>query len=244
MLGETQIVASAECRVPSEAKPYERSYEKLNGEDQARGSVFGGPRVLVALHRGSSWIGKLIEWQTRSHYSHAALVFAGPGEELEHTADRNRPARLCEVVESREFHGVRITDGIVREPHTAVDLFSVPLLTTDQTSRLREFAHQHIGKPYDYLSVARFISRRSESIHSKEKWFCSEFVFAAFQAAGLGPSRTGLLRDTEAWEVSPGLLSKSPLLHPEGTLPAACVGEAGDRGIQIPHVWQEPALSK
>jgi hypothetical protein len=178
------------------------------------------PSVLIALHRGSSWIGKLIEWQTRSHYSHAALVFIAPGEEMEHTADRNRPARLCEVVESREFHGVRVTEGIIREPDTAVDLFSVSgpdgPMSQDQTSRLREFAHQHIGKPYDYLSVARFISRRSESIHSKEKWFCSEFVFAAFQAAGLN-----LLRDTEAWEVSPGLLSKSPLLHPEGSLQTA-----------------------
>jgi hypothetical protein len=110
--------------------------------------------------------------------------------------------------------------GIMREPGTAVDLFSVSVpdgpMSQDQTSRLREFAHQHIGKPYDYLSVARFISRRSESIHSKEKWFCSEFVFAAFQAAGLN-----LLRDTEAWEVSPGLLSKSPLLHPEGSLQTA-----------------------
>jgi hypothetical protein len=87
------------------------------------------PSVLIALHRGSSWIGKLIEWQTRSHYSHAALVFIAPGEEMEHNADRNRPARLCEVVESREFHGVRVTEGIIREPDTAVDLFSVPLLT-------------------------------------------------------------------------------------------------------------------
>jgi hypothetical protein len=108
---------------------------------------------------------------------------------------------------------------------------------------LREFAHQHIGKPYDYLSVARFISRRSESIHSKEKWFCSEFVFAAFQAAGLN-----LLRDTEAWEVSPGLLSKSPLLKAEGTLPAECVSSAvkalRDPGVQIQSLWQEPAFSK
>jgi uncharacterized protein YycO len=184
--------------------------------------------VLAALHRGGSWIGKLIEWQTRSHYSHAALVF--PSREF--APSNPEVLEGCEVVESREFHGVRVTDGIVREPGTAVDLFRVAA-TDRQAFEVREFARRQIGKPYDYTMVARFISRRGESIHSKQNWFCSELVFAAFLHAGLA-----LLRDTAPWEVSPGLLSKSPFLSYAGTLLPEI--EPARNGKQIPWLVREP----
>ena len=92
-----------------------------------------------------------------------------------------------------------------------VDLFTVPALVTVQQAALA-FAQAQLGKPYDYTMVARFISRRTESIRTKDKWFCSELVFAAFLHAGLP-----LLRDTQPWEVSPELLSKSPYLIEAGT---------------------------
>lgn len=53
--------------------------------------------------------------------------------------------------------------------------------------------------------VARFVTRRQADRESAGKWFCSELVFAAFQAAGID-----LLARTEAWEVSPGLLLRIP----------------------------------
>jgi uncharacterized protein YycO len=149
------------------------------------------PTVIVALHRSAGWIGRLIRWQTRSDYSHASILFYGLG-----------------VIESREFHGVRRLPALEAGPGEVIDTFSVTLTPT-QAAEIRDFALRQVGKPYDYTMVARFITRRQESRSTSGKWFCSELVFAAFQKAGVS-----LLRDTQPWEVSPGLLAKSPLLQP------------------------------
>jgi len=55
--------------------------------------------------------------------------------------------------------------------------------------------------------VARFVSRRQASRASRGKWFCSELAFAAARKGGVH-----LLKNVEPWEVSPGGLSRSPLL--------------------------------
>lgn len=149
-------------------------------------------RVIVALYRGSSAISRLIRWQTRSEYSHAALLF-----------DDNF------FVESREFIGVRGLVGLQRSKGETVDLFTVENLLPDQVEAIRTFALQQLGKAYDYTMVARFVSRRQASRATAEKWFCSELVFAAFAHAGVH-----LLRATEPWEVSPGLLARAPALRP------------------------------
>lgn len=147
--------------------------------------------LTICLHRGSSLIGKLIRWQTRSEYSHASMVL---------------PDGL--FVEAREGIGVRALPRLTKAAGETVDMFSISITET-QASEIAAFAKEQLGKPYDYAMVARFVSRRHESRSSRGKWFCSELVFAACKQAGVN-----LLRATDPWEVSPGMLARSPLLVP------------------------------
>lgn len=151
-------------------------------------------RVFIALHRGPGLIGTLIRWQTRSPYSHASIVL-----------------RQAAVIESREGIGVRWLSKLQPAAGEQIDLFAVEL-TIDQANKLEAFLLAQLGKRYDWSSVLRFVSRRQASRRSREVWFCSELVFAAFQHVGIN-----LLARTEPWEVSPGLLSRSPLITPVRT---------------------------
>jgi uncharacterized protein YycO len=149
--------------------------------------------LRIGLHRSEGWISKAIKWQTRSDYSHASLVL--PDD------------TVLESIQGRGVvHGRKVESCV-----ECVDLFAVKALTRVHNDALA-FAISQLGKPYDYTMVARFVTRRTESTRTKEKWFCSELVFAAFLHAGLP-----LLRDTQPWEVSPELLSKSPYLVEAGT---------------------------
>lgn len=194
--------------------------------------------VYVALFRDASGaVGKLIRWQTRSRYSHAALVFDRSAiRAIDPTCSLFLSAREWKAqhelthqlltIEAREFRGVRLTAGIVTTPETNVDLFEVcpakclsPVGPVPDCSaaashhqgeafrKVWQWAKGELSKEYDYTMVARFISRRQASRTESDKWFCSELVFAALRKAGIE-----LLRDVEPWAVSPGLLAKSPLL--------------------------------
>lgn len=146
--------------------------------------------ITISLHRGNALISKLIQWQTRSEYSHAGIVLPDG----------------C-FIESREGAGVReFQTGLVGNKGEAVDLFHV-MVSEDQALLLSRFLRSQLGKPYDWTMVARFVTRQHEARASSGKWFCSELVFAAFLEANVE-----LLRDTHPWEVSPGLLARSPLL--------------------------------
>lgn len=149
--------------------------------------------MIIALHRGRGFIGKAIQWQTRSVYSHASVLVS------EATA-----------IEAREFIGVRcVLANMLAQPGERVDFFTVAGLTEAQAAIAGEFLWAQVGKSYDYTMVARFISRRQADRKQAGKWFCSELVFAALAKAGVE-----LLARVEPWEVSPGLLARSPLLIP------------------------------
>jgi uncharacterized protein YycO len=142
----------------------------------------------VLLFRAGGPIGKLIGWQTRSPYSHAALLDTDG----------------ITIIEAMQGHGVR------RRPLTLADLkhcdvFDVANLTADGWERALQFAHAEVGSGYDYRSIFRFLTRRAAG--SDTRWFCSELVFAALQEA-----RVNLLERTHAWAVAPGHLAWSPLL--------------------------------
>jgi len=149
--------------------------------------------VRIGLHRSSGLVSSLIKWQSRSDYSHASLILADDT-----------------VLESMQGKGV-VNNRTVTSCGEVVDIFTIPALAHVHRDALA-FATQQLGKPYDYTMVARFLTRRPEARKSSGKWFCSELVFASLAQAGLL-----LLRDTEAWEVSPELLSKSPYLIEAGT---------------------------
>jgi len=143
------------------------------------------PRVL--LFRGKGVISSLIRWQTRSIYSHAAILTAPD-----------------ELIESWQGSGVQ--RRTVKQVDLAdVDQFEVDGMNDTMWAVAIAFMTKELGCGYDYASIAAFVTRRNAG--SPTRWFCSELVFAAIAAAGVQ-----LFRDTQAWEVSPGMLSKSPKL--------------------------------
>jgi len=145
--------------------------------------------IEVRLYRGRGPIAKLIQWQTRSPYSHAAILING------------------EMIDAREGYGCRLR--VENDEDRAADRFVLykPLRGAAQTM-MYKFLLKQVDKDYDYTMVARFISRRQATRSTSQKWFCSELVFAAFQQAGIN-----LLERVDPWAVSPGLLSMSPLLR-------------------------------
>lgn len=154
-------------------------------------------RITINLHRGTSLIGRLIRWQTRSPYSHASLILPGGI-----------------FIESREGIGVQCrflaetTAAVPGAPGETIEQYTLAA-TPGQATAIARFAKAQVGKPYDYTMVARFVSRRGPSRRQSGKWFCSELVYAALAHGGID-----LLRATAPWEVSPGLLAKSPHLQP------------------------------
>ena len=146
-------------------------------------------RPCIMLLRGTSLLSRLIQWQTRSPYSHAAIV---------------TPSGT--VIESVEGKGVREVPIEHAYKHAVYDLFDVSGLSDDQWSDALEWARSKIGSRYDYRGVLRFVSRRPAELN--DKYFCSEFVFAAMLHAGLL-----LLERIPAHNVSPAILSYSPSLR-------------------------------
>lgn len=145
-------------------------------------------RCRVLLFRGRGLISAAIRWQTRSEYSHAALLMPDG-----------------RILESWQGAGVRvkeITDW------TDVDRFTVPALTDTGWGKVLDFAWAQIGSGYDYTGVLRFVSRRKSP--ENNRWFCSELVFAALVQTGLP-----ILARIDAAEVSPALLALSPHLYKE-----------------------------
>lgn len=174
--------------------------------------------MLVALHRGRGFIAKAIQWQTRSVYSHASVIFEESGV----------------VIEAREFKGVRsiLWDEVVASGET-VDVFRVKGLVPEAEEAVWEFLQAQLGKPYDYTMVARFITREQAAREESGKWFCSELVFAAFAQAGVK-----LLERIEPWAVSPGMLRLSTRLEGVGGEPQNTqntqTGRSGEQKRNVP----------
>jgi uncharacterized protein YycO len=148
--------------------------------------------LRFGFHVGVGIISSAIRWQTRSlrdgvKYSHISVV-AEDGTLLEAHEGARRVIQQRRLEEVRQFE--------------RVDTAHILL---DRTGRDRawQFLWSQLGKPYDYLMVLRFLSRRGKSKGTEGRWFCSELAYAACQAAGVP-----LFGRTEAWEVSPGMFSR------------------------------------
>lgn len=139
----------------------------------------------ILLFRGRGLISRLIRWQTRSVYSHAAIM-----------------TRAGTIIEAWHRGGVREKN---LSDYRDIDFFVVPDMSPEQWDRAIAFARGQLGKRYDYLGVIRFVTRRRHL--SSRRMFCSELVFAALAAAGVG-----LLKRIPAPKVSPAMLALSPLL--------------------------------
>ena len=145
--------------------------------------------IRIALYRGTSIISRLIQWQTRSVYSHAAALLDDDS-----------------VIEAWHCGGVSHVPTLQSNhtPDTPVDIFIVRS-TLGQQEIYERFLKRQVGEKYDFQAVFRFLSRVPAS--KNNKWFCSELVAAALNSAGLPP----LARIYPA-EVSPKLLSLSQKL--------------------------------
>jgi uncharacterized protein YycO len=141
-------------------------------------------------------ISKLIEWETRSKYSHAAIV--------------QSDGSVIESVEGVGVHRLSRLPDVT--PPDRIDLFEVRgpygALTDGQIGHVEAFLGQQLGLPYDWPDLLGFITRDGNN-EARGAWFCSELVFAAIEAGGVT-----LLRDIPPFQVSPGTLSLSPYLIP------------------------------
>lgn len=142
-------------------------------------------RCRVLLFRGRGVISALVRWQTRSVYSHCAIQLPD--------------GRILESWQGSGVQVRRLADW------AGVERFRVAGITATQWGRAVSFAEAQVGAGYDYISVLRFVSRRHAPDNGR--WFCSELVAAALQVAGVQ-----LLARVDPAEVSPAMLSWSPLL--------------------------------
>ena len=147
---------------------------------------------MIALYRGRSWTSRLIRWINWSDYSHAAW--------------------MCEdgaVIEAWSRGGVRYnaTAGMLHTPGTVIDIYGIPDLDPARRELIEGWLLRQCGKGYDWHGVIHFLLRKPERPEDRERWFCSELVFAACAANGVE-----LLNRVPAWKVSPGMLMLSPRL--------------------------------
>jgi uncharacterized protein YycO len=144
--------------------------------------------MRVLLYRGMSFISKVIQFQTRSQYSHAALQFSDGT-----------------VIEAWHVGGVRklISPWEGHDKNTQIDVFDINGAVDERA--VADFSQQQLGKRYDFVSILRFLDRRN--MPKNNAWFCSELVVEQVRIGGID-----LLSRIPASHVSPRDLSISPIL--------------------------------
>ena len=168
--------------------------------------------IQIAAYQGTSFISRLIRWQTRSVYSHIAVRFT-KDIWVKRGGGRESLINAGAVVEAWNG-GVRQVRNLsaAHTPGTRVDLFEfvIPLSETEEQA-FAAFLLSQVGKGYDYRAIFRFITRAPINHWNKTKWFCSELAFEACLTAG-----RDLLARTAAWKVPPAWVPMSPLLKYTG----------------------------
>lgn len=121
--------------------------------------------MRMLLFRGKSVVSKLIQWQTRSPYSHVAV-------ELDDGS----------IIEAWYIGGVRELergDG-AHKPGTVVEAYTIEV--EYDSEKVDKFFRKQLGKAYDYRSIPRFVTRKDAP--DNDKWFCSELFISGFLAGG------------------------------------------------------------
>jgi len=155
----------------------------------------------ILLYKGEAFTSRLIQWRTKSLYSHVAVVVE-PGISL--------------GIESNTGHqsGVRAFDLRKLDP-TAVDVFRVKDGLSFDREAVISFLVGRLGAPYDlggvvWLGTLKLFGLRAQANRfQKEKdYFCSELVYEAFNAAGLD-----IVPQVDQADItSPGDIAESPNL--------------------------------
>ena len=158
---------------------------------------------MIAAYHGTSWLSRRIIKFTRSPLgiSHVGWV------------DHD-----WSVWEAWQRGGLLHNASLwsVHTPGTKVDLFEVAGLSDNQRAIVRDWFTRHEGTPYDFASILGFITRKLRDGNGG-KLFCSEAVYSALEYAGRPLLRSTGPAPTEAWQVDPSMLLRSPLLKWVGT---------------------------
>lgn len=147
--------------------------------------------IIVLLFKGRGVFSQLIRWQTRSQYSHSAVLI-----------EKNT------IIEA--WSGSNTVREKLITDWRDIDVFYADC-SLEQRKKIISFLRSKIGHKYDYSAVIRFITKSPTK--NNERYFCSELVFEAFKSAGIN-----LLERIDGSIVSPSLLSYSPKLKFYGQL--------------------------
>ena len=144
--------------------------------------------VLIQAHKGRSFFSRLIKWFTRSEYSHISTWFV----------------QEAVVIESREGKGVIERSSTLFQEAILKGVISVYKfdITEEQKEQMLREMRATLGKKYDWLHVAKFVTRRRGS--SDDRWFCSEHFLHHAQSA-----RVSIL-NMDPWLADPGHIVRSP----------------------------------
>ncbi len=151
--------------------------------------------IKILQFQGVSLISRLIRFQTRSKYSHTALL----------TSDDT-------VIEAWHKGGVQEVPSIstLHTAGTVVDVYDFTWKVDSES--IEEFARRQVGCKYDFLAILRFLSRRPYA--ENNKWFCSELIAAACERSG-----SSIIR-LPASQVSPRDIASSAKLKYVGSVTA------------------------
>jgi len=144
----------------------------------------------ILLFKGGDWISWVVKWQSRSIYSHAALLIPGTS--------------TC--IESYPGVGVRKRE-LTEADWNRIDSYDVRGMTPEMWGAAVEFAERQLGRSYDWRGVLRFVDKLPA--RDNNRWFCSELVHKAIAESGVR-----LLERISSAEVAPMHLGISPLLIP------------------------------
>lgn len=167
----------------------------------------------ILLCKGSGLVPSLIQWGTRSPYSHVAVMAS---------------EKLGLIVEAVPKGGVRAIS--IENYKTPFDLYRVKDPASFKLSEVVAYLIRMLARRYDFLSTIRLgwkyglrwaglvklaglkIAKKKEAadkLQEDQDYFCSELVYRAFKAGGLDI----VPQIGEAETTSPGDIARSPLIE-------------------------------
>jgi hypothetical protein len=164
-----------------------------------------GPHI--ALFRGRGLIG----WHTRSIYSHAAWVVTASEDDAAVWEAWHLPFPRGGV---RYLHS--LAEGHRRG--RIVDMYAIDGMTEARHATVTMAIAEHVGEPYDWLALCRFLTRRPHAENGR--WFCSELIAEHVQEAGIW------LMHVPPSHTTPAMLRQSPATHLVGTITVGTKQEA------------------
>ena len=147
--------------------------------------------MRILLFKNHGIIPDLIRFFSRGKYNHAAIL-TSTGIVYEAITSGVRKTPLSNKI----FE--------CNKNNTYIDYFKLKKdLPPYEELQIIDFLEKQLGKPYDFMMVAGFVSHStSQGRKSYGKWFCSELVCAA-----IGEIKKIL--NTDYWKISPEMISYS-----------------------------------